>query len=72
MASIAAVPAPGPTLDVGMTKLISNDLDRMSQTRFRFVGFAADQKAAATIALLAECFEKLRSFPGSWRHDRLA
>jgi transposase len=33
-------------------------------SRFRFVRFAADERAATTLALLAECFEVLGGVPG--------
>ncbi len=38
--------------------------------RFRFVRFAADERAATTLALLAECFEVLGGVPGKVLADR--
>jgi transposase len=40
--------------------------------RFRFVRFAADERAATTLALLAECFEVLGGVPGKVLADRMA
>jgi len=39
--------------------------------RFRFVRFAADERAATTLALLAECFEVLGGVPGKVLADRM-
>jgi len=39
--------------------------------RFRFVRFAADERAAATLGLLAECFEVLGGVPGTVLADRM-
>jgi len=39
--------------------------------RFRFVRFAADERAATTLALLAECFEVLGGVPGRVLADRM-
>ena len=39
--------------------------------RFRFVRFAADERAATTFALLAECFEVLGGVPGKVLADRM-
>ena len=39
--------------------------------RFRFVRFAADERAATTLALLAECFEVLDGVPGKVLADRM-
>ena len=40
-------------------------------SRFRFVRFAADEKAATTFALLAECFETLGGVPKTVLADRM-
>ena len=40
-------------------------------SRFRFVRFAADEKAATTFALLAECFETLGGVPKMVLADRM-
>ena len=40
-------------------------------SRFRFVRFAADEKAATTLALLAECFETLGGVPKTVLADRM-
>lgn len=37
----------------------------LAWSRFRFVRFAADEKAATTLGLLAECFEALGGYPRS-------
>ena len=39
--------------------------------RFRFVRFAADERAETTLALLAECFEILGGVPGKVLADRM-
>ena len=39
--------------------------------RFRFVRFARDERAATTLALLAECFEVLGGVPGKVLADRM-
>ena len=39
--------------------------------RFRFVRFAADERAATTLALLAECFEVPGGVPGTVLADRM-
>jgi len=39
--------------------------------RFRFVRFAADERAETTLALLAECFEALGGVPGKVLADRM-
>jgi len=39
--------------------------------RFRFVRFAADERADTTLALLAECFEVLGGVPGKVLADRM-
>jgi len=40
-------------------------------SRFRFIRFAADEKAGTTFALLAECFETLGGVPGTVLADRM-
>jgi transposase len=39
--------------------------------RFRFVRFAADERSATTLAMLAECFEILGGVPGKVLADRM-
>ena len=39
--------------------------------RFRFVRFAADERAGTTLAMLAECFEVLGGVPGKVLADRM-
>lgn len=41
-------------------------------SRFRFVRFAADEKAETTLGLLAECFEELGAVPKVVLSDRMA
>jgi transposase len=43
----------------------------LAWSRFRFVRFAADERAATTLALLAECFETLGGVPGKVLADRM-
>ena len=43
----------------------------LAWSRFRFVRFAADEKAATTFALLAECFETLGGVPTTVLADRM-
>ena len=43
----------------------------LAWSRFRFVRFAADERAATTLALLAECFEMLGGVPGKVLADRM-
>jgi transposase len=43
----------------------------LAWSRFRFVRFAADERAATTLALLAECFEILGGVPGKVLADRM-
>jgi transposase len=43
----------------------------LAWSRFRFVRFAADERAATTLALLAECFEVLGGVPGTVLADRM-
>jgi hypothetical protein len=43
----------------------------LAWSRFRFVRFAADEKAATTMALLAECFEVLGGVPKMVLADRM-
>jgi transposase len=44
----------------------------LAWSRFRFVGFAEDQKQTTTLALLAECFEALGGVPHVVLADRMA
>jgi transposase len=43
----------------------------LAWSRFRFVRFAADERSAATLGLLAECFEVLGGAPGKVLADRM-
>jgi Mu transposase, C-terminal domain len=43
----------------------------LAWSRFRFVRFAADERAETTLALLAECFEVLGGVPGTVLADRM-
>ena len=43
----------------------------LAWSRLRFVRFAADERAATTMALLAECFEVLGGVPGKVLADRM-
>ena len=43
----------------------------LAWSRFRFVRFAADEKAATTLGLLAECFEVLGGVPTTVLADRM-
>jgi transposase len=44
----------------------------LAWSRYRFVRFAADQKQATTLRLLAECFEELGGVPAVVLADRMA
>ena len=67
--------APGETLiiDWGVEAGLHVFCAVSAWSRFRFVRFAADEKAATTFALLAECFETLGGVPkhGAGRPDGL-
>ena len=43
----------------------------MAWSRFRFVRFAADERSATTLAMLAGCFEVLGGVPGTVLADRM-
>src|SRR6202142_3951739 len=43
----------------------------LAWSRFRFVRFAADERAETTLAMLAECFEALGGVPGKVLADRM-
>ena len=43
----------------------------LAWSRFRFVRFAADERAETTLAMLAECFEVLGGVPGKVLADRM-
>jgi len=43
----------------------------LAWSRFRFVRFAADERAGTTLALLAECFEVMGGVPGKVLADRM-
>jgi Mu transposase, C-terminal domain len=65
--------APGETLiiDWGVEAGLHVFCAVLAWSRFRFVRFAADEKAASTFALLAECFETLGGVPKTVLADRM-
>ena len=65
--------APGETLiiDWGVQGGLHVFCAVLAWSRFRFVRFAADEKAATTLALLAECFEILGGVPKTVLADRM-
>ena len=65
--------APGETLiiDSGVEAGLHVFCAVLAWSRFRFVRFAADEKAATTFALLAECFETLGGVPKMVLADRM-
>ncbi len=68
-----AVWTPGDTLviDWGVEGGLHVFCAVLAWSRFRFVRFAADEKAATTLALLAECFETLGGVPATVLADRM-
>jgi hypothetical protein len=68
-----AVWTPGDTLaiDWGSEKCLHVFCAVLAWSRFRFVRFAADEKAATTLRLLAECFEVLGGVPKTVLADRM-
>ena len=68
-----AVWTPGDTLviDWGSEGRLHVFCAVLAWSRFRFVRFAADEKAATTLALLAECFEVLGGVPATVLADRM-
>jgi transposase len=68
-----AVWAPGDTLaiDWGVQDGLHVFCAVLAWSRFRFVRFAADEKATTTMALLAECFETLGGVPKTVLADRM-
>ena len=68
-----AVWAPGDTLviDWGVQDGVHVFCAVLAWSRWRFVRFAADEKAATTLALLAECFEALGGVPKIVLADRM-
>ena len=68
-----AVWTPGDTLaiDWGVQDGLHVFCAVLAWSRFRFVRFAADEKAATTMALLAECFEVLGGVPKTVLADRM-
>jgi transposase len=68
-----AVLTPGDTLviDWGVLGGLHVFCAVLAWSRVRFVRFAADEKAATTLALLAECFETLGGVPKSVLADRM-
>ena len=65
--------APGETLiiDWGVLDGVHVFCAVLAWSRFRFVRFAADEKAATTLAMLAECFEELGGVPKVVLADRM-
>jgi transposase len=65
--------APGETLiiDWGVQDGVHVFCAVLAWSRFRFVRFAADEKAATTLAMLAECFEELGGIPKVVLADRM-
>jgi transposase len=68
-----AVWSPGDTLviDWGSQGRLHVFCAVLAWSRVRFVRFAADEKAATTLALLAECFEALGGVPRTVLADRM-
>jgi transposase len=68
-----AVWAPGETLmiDWGVQDGVHVFCAVLAWSRFRFVRFAADEKASTTLAMLAECFEVLGGVPKVVLADRM-
>src|SRR4051812_4791552 len=68
-----AVWTPGDTLviDWGVRDGLHVFCAVLAWSRFRFVRFAADEKATTTMALLAECFEVLGGVPKTVLTDRM-
>jgi transposase len=68
-----AVWTPGDTLviDWGSQGSLHVFCAVLAWSRFRFVRFAADEKAATTLGLLAECFEVLGGVPRTVLADRM-
>jgi transposase len=68
-----AVWAPGEVLavDWGSIGALHVFCAVLAWSRFRFVRFAADEKAATTMRLLAECFEELGGVPRTVLADRM-
>ena len=68
-----AVWTPGDTLaiDWGAEGRLHVFCAVLAWSRFRFVRFAADEKAATTLGLLAECFEVLGGVPATVLADRM-
>ena len=65
--------APGETLiiDWGTQDGVHVFCAVLAWSRFRFVRFAADEKAVTTLAMLAECFEELGGVPKVVLADRM-
>src|SRR3954454_22313271 len=65
--------APGETLiiDWGVQDGVHVFCAVLAWSRYRFVRFAADEKAATTLAMLAECFEVLGGVPKVVLADRM-
>ena len=73
MAAGPAVWSPGETLviDWGAEDGLHVFCAVLAWSRFRFVRFAADERAETTLALLAECFETLGGVPETVLADRM-
>jgi transposase len=68
------VPAPGGHLVIDWTPAGRLQMFGavLAWCRYRFVRFAADQRRATTLALLAECLEEIGGVPGVVLSDRMA
>ncbi len=68
-----AVWTPGDTLviDWGVRDGLHVFCAVLAWSRFRFVRFAADEKSATTLGMLAECFEVLGGVPATVLADRM-
>jgi hypothetical protein len=68
------MPAPAQHLviDWGSEKGLHVFCAVLAWSRFRFVRFAADERAETTLAMLAECFEVLGGVPGKVLAGRMA
>jgi Integrase core domain len=64
-------PGETPVIDWGVQGGLHVFCAVLAWSRFRFVRFAADEKASTTLALLAECFEVLGGVPKVVLADRM-
>ena len=58
-------------IDWGMQAGVHVFCAALAWSRFRFVGFADNEKATTTFGLLAECFEQLGGVPKTVLADRM-